>query len=197
MTSAAASPRFRSTADASWRPAFRVLRVFGSAGLDRFARGFPHRALRSSWHFKHRVSTCRISALTLLTTTTGAVHHRCITGTAFGDILRTRCSARNRMVEPKTAFLEELGRRIRLTGLLRKKPWQRGFFHGLDSPATRQAHPATAGRGLGGTARRGRPAWPVGRAGYEPPRDAERNNCCGVNTPLLRESQRAGTSRNV
>ncbi len=31
--------------------------------------------------------------------------------------------------------------RIRLTGLLREKPWKRGFFYGPDSPATRQAHP--------------------------------------------------------
>jgi hypothetical protein len=30
----------------------------------------------------------------------------------------------------------------RLTGLLRKKPWKRGFFYGPDSPATRQARPA-------------------------------------------------------
>src|SRR6266511_577171 len=33
-------------------------------------------------------------------------------------------------------------RTIRLTGLLRKKPWKRGFFYGPDSPATRQARPA-------------------------------------------------------
>jgi len=32
--------------------------------------------------------------------------------------------------------------RIRLTGLLRKKPWKRGFFYAPDSPATRQARPA-------------------------------------------------------
>jgi hypothetical protein len=38
--------------------------------------------------------------LTLLTTTTTAVHHRCITGTAFGGIWRNRRSTRNRMVEP-------------------------------------------------------------------------------------------------
>src|SRR5919202_2163903 len=33
--------------------------------------------------------------------------------------------------------------RIRLIGLLRKKPWKRGFFYIPDSPATRQAHPAS------------------------------------------------------
>jgi hypothetical protein len=32
--------------------------------------------------------------------------------------------------------------RIRLTGLLRKKPWKRGFFYGPDSPAARQARTA-------------------------------------------------------
>ena len=32
--------------------------------------------------------------------------------------------------------------RIRLTGLLRKKPWQRGFFYACYSPGTRQARPA-------------------------------------------------------
>jgi hypothetical protein len=32
--------------------------------------------------------------------------------------------------------------RVRLRGLLRKKPWKRGFFYGPDSPATRQARPA-------------------------------------------------------
>src|SRR5438105_12932334 len=32
--------------------------------------------------------------------------------------------------------------RSRLTGLLRKKPWKRGFFYGPASRATRQARPA-------------------------------------------------------
>ena len=48
--------------------------------------------------------------------------------------------------------------RIRLTGLLRKKPWKQGFFYGSDSPATRQARPARADSGLRGTARNGRRA---------------------------------------
>src|SRR3954452_6557600 len=64
--------------------------------------------------------------------------------------------------------------RIRLTGLLRKKPWRRGFFYRPDSPATRQARPqGQADCGLRGTARRGRPAWRLGRAGYEPLRETE------------------------
>src|SRR6266540_961870 len=59
--------------------------------------------------------------------------------------------------------------RIRLTGLLRKKPWKRGFFYGPDSPATRQARPAAgltavSVEPLGAVARRGL----AGRAGYEP-----------------------------
>jgi hypothetical protein len=49
--------------------------------------------------------------------------------------------------------------RIRLTGLLREKPWKRGFFYGPDSPATRQASPWRADCGLRGTARRGRPGY--------------------------------------
>ena len=66
--------------------------------------------------------------------------------------------------------------RIRLTGLLRKKPWKRGFFYACDSPATRQARPAAGMTAvsvepLGTVARRGL----AGRAGYEPLRGAERN----------------------
>ena len=50
--------------------------------------------------------------------------------------------------------------RIRLTGLLRKKPWERGFFYGPGSPATRQARPAAGVTAvsvepLGAVARRG------------------------------------------
>ena len=37
--------------------------------------------------------------MTSLTTTTAAVHHRCITGTAFGGVSRTACQCRNRMVK--------------------------------------------------------------------------------------------------
>jgi len=51
--------------------------------------------------------------------------------------------------------------RIRLTGLLRKKPWKRGFFYACllagDSSCSPRAGPDD---GLHGTARRGRPAWP-------------------------------------
>jgi hypothetical protein len=62
--------------------------------------------------------------------------------------------------------------RIRLTGLLRKKPRKRGFFYGPDSPATRQARPAAGVAAVsveppGAVARRGL----VGRAGYEPLRN--------------------------
>jgi hypothetical protein len=66
--------------------------------------------------------------------------------------------------------------RIRLTGLLRKKPWKRGFFYGPDSPATRQARPAAGSTAvsvepLGAVARRRL----VGCAGYEPPRVSKAN----------------------
>jgi hypothetical protein len=64
---------------------------------------------------------------------------------------------------------------VRLTGLLRKKPWKRGFFYGPDSPATRQARPAAGVTAVsveppGAIARRGL----AGRAGYEPLRETER-----------------------
>src|SRR5262245_27913807 len=49
-----------------------------------------------------------------------AVHHRCITGTAFDGIWRNRPPSPKRMVEPKLATRGEPRRRIRLTGLLRK-----------------------------------------------------------------------------
>jgi hypothetical protein len=64
--------------------------------------------------------------------------------------------------EPRVRGHLKSGRfRIRLTGVLREKPWKRGFFYGPDSPATRQARPPLwADWGLGGTPRRGRPAWP-------------------------------------
>jgi hypothetical protein len=41
-----------------------------------------------------------VASLTLLTTTTRAVHHRCITATAFGAVSRNKKPARYRMVKP-------------------------------------------------------------------------------------------------
>jgi hypothetical protein len=66
--------------------------------------------------------------------------------------------------------------RIRLTGLLRKKPWKRGFFYGPDSPATRQARCAAGLTAVsveppGAVARRGL----AGCAGYEPLREGNAN----------------------
>jgi hypothetical protein len=43
------------------------------------------------------------SALTLLTTATWAVHHRCITASAFGAVWRNCSSRQKRMVEPNPA----------------------------------------------------------------------------------------------
>jgi hypothetical protein len=72
--------------------------------------------------------TC-CSTLTLLTTTTRAMHHRCITGTAFGGVSRTCRQRRSRMVEPKLPVGWAVGRRIRLRGLLKEKPLDlQGFF---------------------------------------------------------------------
>lgn len=71
--------------------------------------------------------------------------------------------------------------RIRLTGLLRKKPWKRGFFYGSDSPATHQARPAAGVTAvsvepLGAVARRRL----LGCAGYEPLRRADANTTRGL-----------------
>ena len=52
--------------------------------------------------------------LPLLSTATAAVHHRCITATAFGGTWRTRPPSPNRMVEPKLAIQGDDRRRIRL-----------------------------------------------------------------------------------
>jgi hypothetical protein len=83
--------------------------------------------------------------------------------------------------------------RIRLTGLLRKKPWKRGFFYGPDSPATRQAHhrgglTAVSVEPPGAVARRGL----EGRAGNEPPRSpkANRQGSC-VRPPVEPPRRRA------
>jgi hypothetical protein len=47
-------------------------------------------------------------------TPTLAVHHRCITATAFCGVSRIRRPKRSRMVKPKTAAQDTPGRRIRL-----------------------------------------------------------------------------------
>jgi len=82
--------------------------------------------------------------------------------------------------------------RIRLTGLLRKKPRQRGFSYGLDSPATRQARPvvgltAVSVEPLGAVARRRL----GGRAGYEPLRDANTNTAVCWIGPIVPRIERA------
>ena len=65
--------------------------------------------------------------LAFLATATEAVHHRCITSTAFGGLPRDRGSTRNRMVKPNPPAGRLVGRRIRLTGLLRKITALQGF----------------------------------------------------------------------
>jgi hypothetical protein len=63
-----------------------------------------------------------LRALAFLATATEAVHHRCITSTAFGGLPRDRGSTRNRMVKPNRPARRLVGRRIRLRGLLRENP---------------------------------------------------------------------------
>lgn len=58
----------------------------------------------------------------MLTTTTRAVHHQCITTTAFGAISQKHLARRSCMVEPNLPIRRLLWRRIRLTGLLRRSP---------------------------------------------------------------------------
>jgi hypothetical protein len=90
-------------------------------------------------------------------------------------------SARRLPAEEPGALLEPPGNRwprwmvtldkIRLTGLLRKKPWKRGFFYGDLSLRTRHATGKAALGGFPGTARRGRPGIASnGCAGFVPPR---------------------------
>jgi hypothetical protein len=66
--------------------------------------------------------------------------------------------------------------RIRLTGLLRKEPWKRGFFYACDSPATRQARPAA-----GLTAVSVEPPGAVARdlPGVAPHRTLDATSACG------------------
>src|SRR3954471_4364882 len=71
--------------------------------------------------------------------------------------------------------------KIRLTGLLRKKPWKRGFFYGDLSLRTRHGTDQAALGGFSGTARRGRPAIAsIGCAGFVPPRRREASSSLGL-----------------
>jgi hypothetical protein len=67
--------------------------------------------------------------LAFLATATEAVHHRCITSTAFGGLPRDRRSTLNRMVKPNSSATRLVGRRIRLTGLLTESPANAGFSY--------------------------------------------------------------------
>jgi hypothetical protein len=78
--------------------------------------------------------------LALLATATAAVHHPGITGTSFGGSRRNRGPPRTAMVEPNLAIRRALGRRIRLTGLLRKSPAFAGFFSWPDGHSSRLHH---------------------------------------------------------
>ena len=107
--------------------------------------------------------------LALLATATAAVHHPGITGTSFGGSRRNHGPPRTGMVKPNLAIRRGLGRRIRLTGLLREKPWKRGFFYVCCFAGDSSGWPPRqARRRFHGTARRGRPAGLEGRTGYEP-----------------------------
>src|SRR5437763_16243232 len=67
--------------------------------------------------------------------------------------------------------------RIRLTGLLRKKPWQRGFFYCGLSLRTRHGLVWQPFGGLSGTARRGHPTVALRLVGVAPPRRGQDTSC--------------------
>jgi hypothetical protein len=64
---------------------------------------------------------------------------------------------------------------LRLTGLLPKKPWKRGFFMPVVSPATRQARPVAGQTAVSWNRSARSPGVTFGRAGYEPLRIAHAN----------------------
>jgi hypothetical protein len=82
--------------------------------------------------------------LTFLATATEAVHHPCITSTAFGSLPRDRGSTRNRMVKPNPPARRLVGQRIRLRGLLRKPLQMQGFLFGCASPVHHDAREAAS-----------------------------------------------------
>ena len=87
-----------------------------------------------------------------------AVHHPCITATAFRGIWRTRRAPRNRMVEPNLAKQEGLGRRIRLIGLLRKSLQMRVSILACITGASRDPETASC-QGPGTNSFVGMSAW--------------------------------------
>ncbi len=109
------------------------LRVGARSARHRILRRFPAGACITRASRKTLgVSDRQIRAthpLALLATATAAVHHPGITGTSFGGSRRNRGSPRTGMVKPNLAIRRGLGRRIRLTGLLRKSPAFAGLFY--------------------------------------------------------------------
>jgi hypothetical protein len=85
--------------------------------------------MQLSWHGSDMREQVATAASALSTTTTVAVHHRCITATAFGGIPRKRPRGWSRIDKPKTPSGEAPGRRIRLIGLLRENPAFAGFSY--------------------------------------------------------------------
>jgi hypothetical protein len=79
---------------------------------------------QSTWviHWHRELWGRGLGALAFLATATEAVHHRCITSTAFGGLPRDRGSTRNQMVKPNRLARRLVGRRIQLIDLLKEHP---------------------------------------------------------------------------
>ena len=122
--------------------------------------------------------------LTFLATATSP----CITGASRGR----HSAAFGGIVDGETSWLSQtdgrrlVGRRIRLTGLLRKKPWKRGFFYQVVFPWNSSGlRLCSLFGGLSGTARRRRPRSPSGLSA--PLRPAREADALRAAVDLLRE----------
>lgn len=92
----------------------------------------------------------RTPPLTLLTTATDAVHHRCITRKPSGAVPQDHGFRTNRMVKRTMPIRRTVERRIRLRGLLKENPAFAGFSH---STVWRPASPVHHEAGKGGARR--------------------------------------------
>jgi len=92
-----------------------------------------------------------VDALTLLTTATRAVHHRCITATAFGGIWRNRLPRRNAWLSQNSCLADRFGEESGLPALVQERREKCGFptsgrvlvQHGCIASATDGAVPPT------------------------------------------------------
>ena len=102
---AASSPR-RSRADDARSPSNSTAEsLTNEEAVPRFGLGDADRTLGAG----RAVEARRRGTLTLLTTATRVVHHRCITGTAFGGVAQHRSPKRNRMLSQPADSESDVG----------------------------------------------------------------------------------------